>query len=329
MGMTEQELRTKVLELLATGVYSKSYIKDALWVESDRKMDNMLKSLLRDGLIKYDPSKKGYTIKKTFVHEKKKVRTKKVVPVKHTLSIKFLRVIFGLLSVGASAVSIRNTSRYLIESYPVVWGFTISILMSIFMVSAASMMVYFFQRKKIAPGSGLFILWAIVTVYSMASTSIGMYNAQKEMFVERIVYDKATTTQNTILEEYNKQIEGTQVLIDDKKETLDRLKSDLRKFEEGSSNYKNTVWYIEVAERFINTKQAEMNTVIDKRIALMEKDKDVETAQVRAKTFYEEMEGLFGVKAALIQFVLSLCASIFIDIIAPIGASMALFLKEE
>lgn len=329
MGMTEQELRTKVLELLATGVYSKSYIKDALWVESDRKMDNMLKSLLRDGLIKYDPSKKGYTIKKTFVQEKKKVRTKKVVPVKHTLSIKFLRVIFGLLSVGASAVSIRNTSRYLIESYPVVWGFTISILMSIFMVSAASMMVYFFQRKKIAPGSGLFILWAVVTVYSMASTSIGMYNAQKEMFVERIVYDKATTTQNTILEEYNKQIEGTQVLIDDKKETLDRLKSDLRKFEEGSSNYKNTVWYIEVAERFINTKQAEMNTVIDKRIALMEKDKDVETVLVRAKTFYEEMEGLFGIKAALIQFVLSLCASIFIDIIAPIGASMALFLREE
>lgn len=329
MGMTEQELRTKVLELLATGVYSKSYIKDALWVESDRKMDNMLKSLLRDGLIKYDPSKKGYTIKKTFVQEKKKVRTKKVVPVKHTLSIKFLRVIFGLLSIGASAVSIRNTSRYLIESYPVVWGFTISILMSIFMVSAASMMVYFFQRKKIAPGSGLFILWAVVTVYSMASTSIGMYNAQKEMFVEHIVYDKATTTQNTILEEYNKQIEGTQVLIDDKKETLDRLKSDLRKFEEGSSNYKNTVWYIEVAERFINTKQAEMNTVIDKRIALMEKDKDVETVQVRAKTFYEEMERLFGIKAALIQFVLSLCASIFIDIIAPIGASMALFLKEE
>ena len=72
MGMTEQELRTKVLELLATGVYNKSYIKDALWVESDRKMDNMLKSLLRDGLIKYDPSKKGYTIKKTFVQEKEK-----------------------------------------------------------------------------------------------------------------------------------------------------------------------------------------------------------------------------------------------------------------
>jgi len=329
MGMTEQELRTKVLELLATGVYSKSYIKDALWVESDRKMDNMLKSLLRDGLIKYDPSKKGYTIKKTFVQEKKKVTRKKVVPVKHTLSIKFLRVIFGLLSVGASAVSIRNTSRYLIESYPVVWGFTISILMSIFMVSAASMMVYFFQRKKIAPGSGLFILWAIVTVYSMASTSIGMYNAQKEMFVERTVYDKATTTQNTILEEYNKQIEGIQELIDNKKETIKNLKSDLRKFEEGSVDYKNTMWYIEVAERFINTKQAEMNTVIDKRIALMEKDKDVETVQVRVKTFYEEMEGLFGIKAALIQFVLSLCASIFIDIIAPIGASMALFLKEE
>ena len=329
MGMTEQELRTKVLELLATGVYSKSYIKDALWVESDRKMDNMLKSLLRDGLIKYDPSKKGYTIKKTFVQEKKKKRTVKKTPiVKHSISIKFLRVIFGLLSVGASAVSIRNTSRYLIESYPVVWGFTISILMSIFMVSAASMMVYFFQRKKIAPGAGLFILWAIVTVYSMASTSIGMYNAQKEMFVERTVYDKAITTQNTILEEYNKQIEGTQELIDNKKETIKNLKSDLRKFEEGSVDYKNTMWYIEVAERFINTKQAEMNTVIDKRIALMEKDKDIETVQVRAKTFYEEMEGLFGIKAALIQFVLSLCASIFIDIIAPIGASMALFLRE-
>jgi len=54
-----------------------------------------------------------------------------------------------------------------------------------------------------------------------------------------------------------------------------------------------------------------------------------ETTEVIVKDFYEQMEELFGIQAALVQFILSLMASIFIDIIAPIGASLALFLKEE
>lgn len=322
MGMTEQEIRAKILELLATGVYQKKTIKDTLWIESDRKLDNVIHSLMRDGLISYTPNK-GYTLKKIMQDTSK--RKHKVKP-QNTKSIKVLRVIFGILSIGASAVSVRNTSRYLLESYPLLWGFTIAILMSLFMVSAAAMVTYFWQRKHYFKACGLGMLWLIVTLYSMASTSIGMYHNSKESFVKKASIEKVDSTTKLMYNEYQKQAEGIQKLIDDKTTTLDRLNNEIKSYDAGSKQYANTSWAITVAEREIKASQEKLNELTEKRVAVISKN---ETTEVIAKTFYEEMETLFNVQASMIQFVLSLLASIFIDIIAPIGASLALFLKEE
>lgn len=323
MGMTEQEIRTKILELLANGVYQKKTIKETLWIESDRKLDNVINSLMRDGLIAYTPNK-GYTLKKIMQEETPKKKRK--IKIENKASIKVMRVIFAILAVGASVVSIRNTSRYLIESYPVLWAFTLSALMSLFMVSAAAMVTYFWQRGHKVKASGLAILWAVVTLYSMASTSIGMYQSQKESFVEKATVERVDNTSKSLYAESVKQAEGIQKLIDAKMVTLQRLNEDIRTFTPDSKQYANTSWSITVAERYINDRQKELNELTSKREVLIQ---DQETHVVIAKNFYEQMGDIFKIPPALIQFVLSLMASIFIDIIAPIGASLALFLKEE
>jgi len=318
--MTEQEIRVKILALLKSGEFTRQQIKEALWIESDRKLDNVLKEL-RGGKLIYYNGNGMYSL----IEKPKKARVKKN-KAKNKASIILLRIIFGILSVGASAVSIRNTSRYLLESYPLMWGMSISILMSLFMVSAASMMVFFWQRKHYFKATGLGILWAIVTLYSMASTSIGMYNNQKESFVKKTAIEKVDNSNEMLYNEYQKQAKGIQKLIDDKTVTLHRLNTEIGGYEAGSKQYANTSWSITVAERYIEAKQKELNELTEKRVAVISKN---ETTEVIAKDFYEQMEELFGIQAALVQFILSLMASIFIDIIAPIGASLALFLKEE
>jgi len=318
--VTEQEIRVKILDLLKSGEFTRQQIKEALWIESDRKLDTVLKDLRKERLIYYN----GNGIYSLIEKPKKPRKVRKSQ--KNTISIVLLRIIFGVLSIGASTVSIRNTSRYLLESYPFIWGMSISILMSLFMVSAASMMVYFNQKKHYIKASGLGILWAIVTFYSMMSTTIGAYNFQKDSFVKKTSIEKIDNTNDMLYNEYQKQAEGIQKLIDDKTITLTRLNKEIIGYEAGTKQYNNTAWAITVAEREIKAQQEKLSELTDKRVAVVSKR---ETTEVVAKTFYEEMEGLFGVQAALIQFVLSLMASIFIDIIAPIGASLALFLKEE
>jgi hypothetical protein len=322
MGMTEQEIRAKILELLAGGEFTKKHIKEALWIESDRKLENVLGSLMRDGLVYYDPSSYKYTLHKII-----RSKTPRKAPKTSGLSIGILRGIFAILAIGASSVSIRNTSRYLLESYPVLWGITISVLMSLFMISAASMVVFFWSKKKYFSASGLAILWAIVTIYSMASTSIGMYNAQKESFITKTTVQKVESRNQLLYQSYVDQEADIQKIIDDKTVTLNRYNEDIKKFEVGSKDYANMSWQITVTERAIAEQQKLKTNIADSRIALLTKD-DVNDIVI-AKSFYEEMESIFGIKAALIQFVLSLFASIFIDIIAPIGASLALFLKEK
>ena len=48
-----------------------------------------------------------------------------------------------------------------------------------------------------------------------------------------------------------------------------------------------------------------------------------------AKTFYEEMEGITGLTASLVQFILSCFVACLVDVVAPLSAGLALFLKEE
>lgn len=323
--MTETELRVKILELLKSGTFTKQAIKETLWVENDRRLDFVLHSLRKEKLVFY--TAQGYTLTPTT----KTRRTRKAVKKQNQFSVIILRIIFGLLSIGASCVSVRNTSRYLLESYLPFWGVFISCLMSLFMISSSAMTVYFWQsgnanRANYFKAIGIWFLWAIVTFYSIASTSIGMYNAQKDDFIKKTTIENIDNSNEMLYNEYKSQAEGIQVLIDNKQITLARLNEEVKLYEPGTAKYANTSWSISVAEKYIETKQAELNGLVAKRTEVIAKD---ETTEIVAKTFYEEMEVLFHVPAAMVQFVLSLVAAIFIDIIAPVGASLALFLKEE
>jgi len=331
--MTDLEAKQKIQELLKSGELSVQQISNSLMLAA-RKASYVLNLLRRDGIVIKNsnntyrlvvPSDSAITpMKLGIVPTKTPKRIKK--DTSYNKSIIILRIIFAVLAVGASMVGIRNTSTYLLESYPLFWAFSLSALISLFMVSAASMVVLFWKEKKIPQAMGIGILWVIVTAYSMSATSIGMYNKQKETFKEATHITKVDNTNQMLYTQYEKQEKDIQLLIDNKKLSLIRYNQQIYPLGYGTKEYNNLSYNINNAEIYIAQQTAQLNAISTKKASLLSVIGDTE---VPAKNFYEMIEETFGIRASVIQFVLSLFAAIFVDLIAPIGASMALFLKED
>lgn len=326
--MNDNEIKAKILDLLSNRDATKQEIKDTLWIESMRKLENVLRSMRKENLIYYSAGK--YSLIKKEVIAKPR-SPKKALP-KHLPQITILRILFSVISVGASIVSVRNTSIYLLESYSPVFAFMLSGLMSIFMVTSMGALVLFMQRKKYAIATLLGVLWLVVTAFSMSSTVVGMYNQQKEQFVEKTSIERVDRTAQMQYTQYEKQERDIQRLIDDKATSLKRFNTlisaydTLEKRDADRKSYNSLAYAISEAEGFIQKKTTELGAITDKKLSLLDSFDDT---KVVARSFYEEMELLFGIKASLIQFFLSTLAAVFVDILSPLGASMALFLKDE
>ena len=65
---------------------------------------------------------------------------------------------------------------------------------------------------------------------------------------------------------------------------------------------------------------------IKKKTALLGKQ---ENKKIVVKSFYERIEEMCGIKAFLLQFVVSCFAAIILDILGPISMSLAMYLKKE
>jgi len=324
--MTENDMKVRILDLLSKQDATKAEIQSALWETNVRQLSLVLREMLEEKLIY--KNRHSYSIVKAEVVPKR--RKKKEIPHKDGKQILTLRIVFAIISVVASAVSVRNTSNYLLESYPLFWAFSLSTIMSLFMLAAFGTLVLFWKRGQHMLAITIGILWFVVTTFSMSSTTIGMYNAQKESFVQKSTVDRKLSTNTALLEQYEEQMVNIQKLINDKSVSLARYNKlisaydTVEKRDENKKDYNALSWSISEAEKFIQTKTAELNGVVAKRVGIMGDE-----VVIVAKSFYDIMEELFGVPAPMVQFLLSLMASLFIDILAPLAVSLALFLKEE
>lgn len=328
--LTEQAIKVKIVGLLQEGPHTKKDIERILWLDSGQ-VAKCLSGLRQEGLVIRNDDK--YELRKSVTQQDSPPRTKKKVgkPVSDAKSVRVIRVICTILAAGASVISVRNTFKYLILYYGA-WGLLISTLMSLFMVVAFSMIVYFFKKGKWYIGALLAPLWLTVTVASMGSTVISMYNAQKDSFVERAQVTQQTSTRDKLYNEYTDQEKAIESLISDKKDTLKRYSDRIREYDteekraENQKTYNGLSWNISQAEAYIATQTAKLLEIKAKKEALLTK---VETQVIMAKSFEEEMGDLFHIPPALLQFIISIFYAIFIDIIAPFAASVAFFLRGE
>jgi len=142
--MELEELKRKILELLSSGDASKSTISKTLWETSSRKLSLALEELVAANLI----FKKGnlYSLQKSEDKPKRKY-TKKEVPTEtlkatHGLSVDVLRVVFAIIAVFTTVLSMRNVSVYLMTIYPFpFWVFYAGVLV-LFIITGISSTIY-------------------------------------------------------------------------------------------------------------------------------------------------------------------------------------------
>lgn len=323
--MNIEETKAKVLEILSHGDSLKEDLETSLWL-SPRKATIILQDLQKEGLV----YKNGniYTLTPVAPKEPKKRKPKHIITQeKPDHSIMVLRILFGVMSFCGSVLSIRNTSIYLMTAFPVGWALMLSTVMCVFMVASCSAIVLFWSQKKRALAVGLSTLFIIVTLYSMSATTVGMYNSQKKDIVQQTSAARIDKSQEILYNSYEKQEKDIQKLIDAKVITLNRYNVLINGYTSTESkDYKNLSWNISEAEKFIQVRTIELSNLASKKQGLAITMTGVE---IEAESFYSMIERLFGIKASMVQFLLSLMASIFVDVITPLGSALALFMRKE
>lgn len=326
--MDDQELKRRILELLAAGDATKQQIKDAFWIKSDKTLNLLLKELQADNLI----YRHGAIYSMTKPAEKP-IKHKKKLPPKSLFNQEdLLRIMFAIVGVCTTIVGIRNTSVFTATVFPVPFCFILSGAIAIFMIGALSATIYLWGHGRKPFASVVGFIGVIVIMFSMFCTIEGMYSIQKDNFIESETVSNIDTTNEKLYNEYEKQAESIHGLIDVKQITLDRYNKEIAVYTTQESiqadlkNYNRLATNIASAEKFIQGQTAELAKVSEKKTTLLSKQ---EGRKIVVKSFYERIEDMCGIKAFLLQFIVSCFAAIILDILGPISMSLAMYLKKE
>ena len=328
--MDDQELKRRILELLAAGDATKQQIKDAFWIKSDKTLNLLLKELQADNLIYRHGA--IYSMTKPAETSKKPTSKKKLPPKSLFNQEDLLRIMFAIVGACTTIVGIRNTSVFTATVFPMPFCFILSGAIAIFMIGALSATIYLWGhgRKPFACVVGG--IGVIVILFSMFCTIEGMYSIQKDNFIESETILNIDTTNEKLYNEYEKQAESIQGLIDAKQITLDRYNKEIAVYTTQESiqadlkNYNRLATNIASAEKFIQGQTAELAKVSEKKTTLLSRQ---EGKKIVVKSFYERIEDMCGIKAFLLQFIVSCFAAIILDILGPISMSLAMYLKKE
>ena len=327
--MDDQELKRRILELLSAGDLTKQQIKDTLWVKSEKTLNLLLKELQGDNLIYRHGA--IYSIAKP-IEKPKKRATKKVAP-KYPFSVEdLLRIMFAVVGVGTTIVGIRNTAVFTATVFPVPFCYILSGVIALFMIGAIPAVIYLWGHGRKPFACTLAPIWLVVTLFSMFCTIEGMYSIQKDNFIESETISNIDTTNEKLYTEYENQTKAIQGLIDAKQITLDRYNKEITVYTTQESiqadlkNYNRLATNISAAEKFIQGQTTELAKMSEKKTALLSKQ---EGKKIVVKSFYERIEDMSGIKAFLLQFIVSCFAAIILDILGPISMSLAMYLKKE
>lgn len=334
--MELEELKRKILELLSSGDASKSTISKTLWETSSRKLSLALEELVAANLI----YKKGslYSLQKPEDEPKRKY-TKKEAPTEtlkttHGLSVNVLRVVFAIIAVFTTIISMRNVSVYLATIYPFpFWAFFAGVLV-LFIITGISSTIYLWthRMKAFACITGFAAVLAII--YSITCTTIGIYDESKDALAK---IDQAKNTQ-AMLENKTTDIESSlkdiDKLIENEQKALDRTNELMLQYDTVEKQQANAKVYnklysdAEKSRKFIQSKMEDKLKKRDTKAVVQDKQESVE---VVVPTFADRVGEAFGWSSVLIMFVIHVIGAVLLEVLNPVSTYLALFMgkKEE
>ena len=225
---------------------------------------------------------------------------------KQGFSVMFIVALLGFTSLISGYISTLHTATYLCDYVDVFSAWLMSASVTAYNATAFEVSVIFKSKRRFGLAFIFITLWAMVTLFSMATTV-------------SVFYDRFNFTETQIAIE-NKQSDSNKLAL----ALLQKKESDLREsieFKKKDIEYRQERDYATAAVRAeLNELQEELQKNLSEQQQLLQETPEVaEKVTKRKESLFAFLGRLMKIEGGVLEFIFSTMSAIFINLIAPLS----------
>ena len=235
---------------------------------------------------------------------------------KQGFSVMFIVTLLGFTSLISGYISTLHTATYLYDYVDVFSAWLMSASVTAYNATAFEVSVIFKSKRRFGLAFVFITLWAMVTLFSMATTV-------------SVFYDRFNFIETQIALE-NKQTDSNKLAL----ELLQKKESDLREsieFKKKDIEYRQEKDYATTAVRTeLNELQEELQKNLSEQQQLLQETPEVtEKATKRKESLFAFLGRLMKIEGGVLEFIFSTMSAIFINLISPLSLTAVLELRRK
>lgn len=221
-------------------------------------------------------------------------------------AVMFIVALLGFTSLISGYISTLHTATYLYDYVDVFSAWLMSASVTAYNATAFEVSVIFKSKRRFGLAFVFITLWAMVTLFSMATTV-------------SVFYDRFNFIETQIALE-NKQTDSNKLAL----ELLQKKESDLREsieFKKKDIEYRQEKDYATTAVRAeLNELQEELQKNLSEQQQLLQETPEVtEKAAKRKESLFAFLGRLMKIEGGVLEFIMSTMSAIFVNLIAPLS----------
>lgn len=225
---------------------------------------------------------------------------------KQGFSVMFIVALLGFTSLISGYISTLHTATYLYDYVDVFSAWLMSASVTAYNATAFEVSVIFKSKRRFGLAFVFITLWAMVTLFSMATTV-------------SVFYDRFNFIETQIALE-NKQSVSNKLAL----ELLQKKESDLREsieFKKKDIEYRQEKDYATTTVRTeLNELQEELQKNLSEQQQLLQETPEVtEKTTKRKESLFAFLGRLMKIEGGVLEFIFSTMSAIFINLIAPLS----------
>ena len=225
---------------------------------------------------------------------------------KQGFSVMFIVTLLGFTSLISGYISTLHTATYLYDYVDVFSAWLMSASVTAYNATAFEVSVIFKSKRRFGLAFVFITLWAMVTLFSMATTV-------------SVFYDRFNFIETQIALE-NKQTDSNKLAL----ELLQKKESDLREsieFKKKDIEYRQEKDYATTAVRTeLNELQEELQKNLSEQQLLLQETPEVtEKVAKRKESLFAFLGRLMKIEGGVLEFIMSTLSAIFVNLISPLS----------
>ena len=234
----------------------------------------------------------------------------------NTRNVFLIILILAFASVCSMYESTLHTATYLFDYVDMISAWLLSTAVTAYNSSAFEVSVMFHNMKRNFMAFIFMLLWAMVTVFSMATTV-------------SVFYDRFNFNETQIAQE-NKAVDSNKLGL----ELLRTKEKDLREaieFKKKDIEYRQEREYATTAVRLeLEALQKELQENLTEQQELLKETPEVmEEKLQRKESLFAFLGRLIGLEGGILEFIMSTLSAIFINLIAPLSLTAVIELNKK